>query len=322
MKKRNRAFLHLFSLFLLCQNFPVARSDRAALLERQAATQAAVAAELAAVEAMTAAAAAEVEAAREAAERAAMAAEKRARESAAHEAVIAASNQAAARLRPKSNERNSFEYHKTRQYLLRSEAAPEFCLSVPRADRRAAGGKPSWRNGMAVLLAKCDLSDATQRFSQDAVSGMVHPEDSRIFCLDFDFDNKNLRPLTVFRCSKTFSRAAKPRHQSWDFQNNSNIVNRGTGNCLAVGSKAIYEGLAVRVGHEPPNCATSFLRHHVLTLDILRDMSLHPTIFLNCPCMKFKVQQYECSNIPQQRWAWIASRWYRALNAPHATHDF
>ena len=206
---------------------------------------------------------AEAEAAAKEKMRASAAALKHAREAAAHSATLAASAEAAALLRPRSRERNSFEFHKTRQYLVRTAAenanangafssssssspSSSFCMSLPRADRKAAHGKRSWRNGMAVVLAPCNTSDTMQFFSHDAVSGMIHPEDSKQFCLDFDFDNKDLRPLTVFRCDKTFSRAAKPRHQSWDFSNGSAIKNRGTGSCIAVGPKNIYDGLAVR----------------------------------------------------------------------------
>ena len=72
-------------------------------------------------------------------------------------------------------------------------------------------------------------------------------ETSTKFCLDFEFDNKNLRPLTVFRCDKTFSGAAKARHQEWELFNSSNIKNYGTGKCIAMGKKEkVYEGKAVR----------------------------------------------------------------------------
>ena len=65
------------------------------------------------------------------------------------------------------------------------------------------------------------------------------------FCLDFEFDSKNLRPLTVFRCDKTFSSAARPRHQEWEFYNASNIRNYGSGKCVAAG-KQVYEGRALQ----------------------------------------------------------------------------
>mmetsp|Transcript_36790 Transcript_36790/g.47516 ORF Transcript_36790/g.47516 Transcript_36790/m.47516 type:complete len:91 (+) Transcript_36790:214-486(+) len=64
-----------------------------------------------------------------------------------------------------------------------------------------------------------------------------------MFCLDFDFDNKNNRPVTLFRCDKTFSSSAKTLHQKWEFYNGSNIKNLGTGKCLDVGS--VYDGKAV-----------------------------------------------------------------------------
>lgn len=75
----------------------------------------------------------------------------------------------------------------------------------------------------------------------------LFPEASTKFCLDFEFDNKNLRPLTVFRCDKTFSSKAKPRHQEWHFFNQSNIKNGATGKCVAMGKKEkVYEGKAVQ----------------------------------------------------------------------------
>ena len=264
MLPRSRYNLLLLATILL-RDGGVVRADRAALLKRQAAVQAAKAADEAAIAAAEAAVVAEAEAAAKEKMRASAAALKHAREAAAHSATLAASAEAAALLRPRSRERNSFEFHKTRQYLVRTAAenanangafssssssssspSSSFCMSLPRADRKAAHGKRSWRNGMAVVLAPCNTSDTMQFFSHDAVSGMIHPEDSKQFCLDFDFDNKDLRPLTVFRCDKTFSRAAKPRHQSWDFSNGSAIKNRGTGSCIAVGPKNIYDGLAVR----------------------------------------------------------------------------
>ena len=219
--------------------------DRASLLRRQEATQAALAADLAAVEARAAAEAAEIEARGKEREQAAAAAKKRNRESRAHINTLAASAEAAARMKPRANHRDSFVFHQIRQYLVKSTSAPDFCLSVPRSDRKE-GERLGWRNGVAVLLAACNQSDSTHYFSFDKTSQMLHPEDSRSFCLDFDFDAKNLRPLTVFRCDKTFSSKAKPRHQTWEFFNNSNIRNRGTGKCLAIGTKTIYDGIAVR----------------------------------------------------------------------------
>jgi hypothetical protein len=121
--------------------------------------------------------------------------------------------------------------------------------------------------GLAVILAPCNVSDATQHFSYDPTSKYIHPEANVAFCLDFEFDNKDLRPLTAFRCDKTFSPAAKPRHQEWEFFNTSNIKNCGTKKCIATGGSllagkrglktGLYEGKAVslkcevRRGAEP-----------------------------------------------------------------------
>ena len=107
-----------------------------------------------------------------------------------------------------------------------------------------------------MILAPCNISDTTQHFSYNPISKFVHPEANAAFCLDFEFDNKDLRPLTAFRCNKTFSSAAKPRHQEWNVFNASNIRNIGTKKCVTAGDvftttkrgvkkSKIYEGKAV-----------------------------------------------------------------------------
>jgi hypothetical protein len=73
-----------------------------------------------------------------------------------------------------------------------------------------------------------------------------------MFCLDFDYDSKSYRPLTVFRCDRTFSTLAKAGHQKWEYVNASYIRNVGTGKCVASG-KQIYPGKAV----EQFDCAKS-----------------------------------------------------------------
>jgi len=132
---------------------------------------------------------------------------------------------------------------------------------------------------MSVLLAACNESDSTQLFSYDPTSTYIHPQESTSFCLDFEFDQANFRPLTVFRCDKTFSKAAKPRHQEWTFANGSNIVNTGTKKCVATGTGSerngkIYDGKAV--------------------------------------------QQYACGELREQWWNWVPRVWSKTVESGRA----
>ena len=74
----------------------------------------------------------------------------------------------------------------------------------------------------------------------------IHPQGNWKFCLDFDFDKENGRPLTVFRCGKTYSTAAVSGHQTWSYENKGALTNSGTGKCVA-SSRDVYQGRAAQV---------------------------------------------------------------------------
>ena len=124
-------------------------------------------------------------------------------------------------------------------------------------------------------MALCNETDESQLFHYDPSSHYIHPELSKTFCLDFDTDKQNNRPLTVFRCDKTFSPSAKPHHQQWAFTNNSNIKNLGTGKCITTGTggkiSTVYEGKSV--------------------------------------------MQYDCAGIKEQFWSWVPDQWYKAVES-------
>lgn len=63
-----------------------------------------------------------------------------------------------------------------------------------------------------MFVARC-VNGRTQRFSLDLQTHMIHPQNAYDWCLDFEFDASVRRPLTLYRCGKTFSKHVKSEHQ-------------------------------------------------------------------------------------------------------------
>lgn len=237
---------------LLCLLFVLSlqpgSSDKAALKKQREAAREAMAAALAAAEAEAKLLAQKAAESKAAADLKAFRLEKHATDKKAADEVRQDSRQKGLRYGAFSNSRSSPTKHETVLYFIKPVMAPkkprtpksvELCLAVPPSDASTA-----YRNGQAVILQRCNTSDTSQLFSFDVYSQWLHPGGNDQFCLDFDFDSKDIRPLTVFRCEKTFSNSAAPRHQQWGFTNQSNIKNAGTGKCIATGEQA-YDGKAV-----------------------------------------------------------------------------
>jgi len=206
--------------------------------EKQAAKDAA-AAEAAAIAAAEAAAAA-------------VAAKKKADDEARFQARLEASAKAEAAINLYSISRDSHTYHVNQQYFLKPKSNPAFCMTVPSTILSEVS--TGYRNGLAVVLSACDVNSTAQLFSYDPTSQYIHPQAhpkfSTSYCLDFEVDSKDFRPLTVFRCDKTFSSSAKPRHQAWTFANGTHLTNVGTKKCAATGTAVhagpLYDGKAVQ----------------------------------------------------------------------------
>lgn len=71
---------------------------------------------------------------------------------------------------------------------------------------------PTHPNRLVPFLARC-VGAKSQRWSFDIQKKEVHPQNEYGWCLDSDFDKAVRRPLTVFRCGKTFSKKAASGHQ-------------------------------------------------------------------------------------------------------------
>lgn len=65
---------------------------------------------------------------------------------------------------------------------------------------------------LVPILARC-VSSKSQRWSFDIQLKQIHPQNEYSWCLDSDFDKGVRRPMTVFRCGKTFSQKAATNHQ-------------------------------------------------------------------------------------------------------------
>lgn len=107
-----------------------------------------------------------------------------------------------------------------------------------------------YRNGLVIILAQCDENNAQQKFRIDPFTYYIQPADNTDWCLDFDFDDKKYRPMTLFKCGQTFSDFADDKHQRWMWPNYNKgetgaLKNRGTGMCVGVG-KDIYAGKYVQ----------------------------------------------------------------------------
>lgn len=108
---------------------------------------------------------------------------------------------------------------------------------MPKADTPSG-----YRNGLVPVLARC-VNSRSQRWSFDIQRKEIHPQNEYSWCLDSDFDKGVRRPLTVFRCGKTFSKKAAADHQkwTWDFPSSGVIMNAATKRCAATG-KEVYQG--------------------------------------------------------------------------------
>jgi hypothetical protein len=133
------------------------------------------------------------------------------------------------------------EYHGVKASCTYTIEDPEskFCISMPTSQ---------YRNGVAPILSACDELDALQRFRLDPVYHYIQPADSEDWCLDFEFDDKKYRPLTLFRCGgEVAGSGAKPGHQKWNWPLGDTpllrgqIKNAGTGMCIGTG-KDVYAG--------------------------------------------------------------------------------
>jgi hypothetical protein len=113
----------------------------------------------------------------------------------------------------------------------------EWCWTLPKADTPSG-----FRNGLVPILARC-VGSRSQRWSFDIKLKQIHPQNEYSWCLDSDFDKGVRRPLSVFRCGKTFSEKAATNHQQWDwtFPSSGTLKNVGTKRCAATG-KLAYQG--------------------------------------------------------------------------------
>jgi 6-phosphogluconolactonase (cycloisomerase 2 family) len=122
-------------------------------------------------------------------------------------------------------------------WYLRPLNNSEWCWTLPKADTPSG-----YRNGLVPILARCVHSNA-QKWSFDVHKKEIHPQNALDWCLDSDFDKSVRRPITVFRCGKTFSVKADAGHQQWDwdFPNSGVLKNAATQRCAATG-KEMYQG--------------------------------------------------------------------------------
>lgn len=127
------------------------------------------------------------------------------------------------------------------QFYLKPQNVSEWCWTLPKADTPS-----TYRNGLVPVLSRC-VNSKSQRWSFDIQRKEIHPQNEYSWCLDSDFDKGVRRPLTVFRCGKTFSAKAAAGHQQWDwdFPSSGVIRNVATKRCAATG-KEIYQGRYVQ----------------------------------------------------------------------------
>lgn len=127
------------------------------------------------------------------------------------------------------------------QYYLRPMNNSEWCWTLPKADTESG-----LRNGLVPVMARC-VQSKSQRWSFDLKRKEIHPQNAYGWCLDMDFDKGVRRPLTVYRCGKTFSKKALPGHQKWDwdFPSTGLLKNVATSRCAATG-KEVYQGRYVQ----------------------------------------------------------------------------
>ena len=126
------------------------------------------------------------------------------------------------------------------QYYLRPQNSSEWCWTLPKADTPSG-----YRNGLVPVLARC-VESRSQRWSFDIKRREVHPQNAYEWCLDMDFDKGVRRPITVFRCGKTFSKSADKAHQKWEWPGKLGpttgpLKNLATKRCAATG-KEVYQG--------------------------------------------------------------------------------
>lgn len=130
-------------------------------------------------------------------------------------------------------------------YYIRPQNNSEWCWTLPKADTPSG-----YRNGLVPVLARC-VKSKSQRWSFDIKRKEIHPSNAYDWCLDMDFDKGVRRPLTVFRCGKTFSKKADKGHQKWDWpgdmgpESGGLLENAATKRC-AGGGKEVYQGRYVQ----------------------------------------------------------------------------
>ena len=126
-------------------------------------------------------------------------------------------------------------------YYIRPYNNSEWCWTLPKADTPSG-----YRNGLVPVLARC-VSSKSQKWSFDIKRKEIHPHNAYDWCVDMDFDKGVRRPLTVFRCGKTFSKKADQGHQQWLWpgkmgpESGGLLENVATKRC-AGGGKEVYQG--------------------------------------------------------------------------------
>jgi len=101
-------------------------------------------------------------------------------------------------------------YHLVLLILIHLACAPPCGTQLPTSQ---------YRQGLVVIMGQCDADNAQQKFRFDPFNYHISPADNAEWCLDFDFDDKKYRPLTLFKCGQTFSDFTDDNHQRWLWPN-------------------------------------------------------------------------------------------------------